>query len=118
MRWRPRNNQLAQQEGGITRGQEGSARGGNATTSFIIFRRAILAICSIDIYCATMTLHGVVVCRAATVIRSVVFGCAAMVIGGVVFFSLTATGIGGIVFRHGTLVVGIVVFRRATPLQQ
>jgi hypothetical protein len=37
-------------------------------------------------------------------------------IGSIVFFSLTAMGIHGNVFCHSTLVVGIVVFCRATPL--
>jgi hypothetical protein len=105
-----------QQEGSITRGQEGGARGGNKTTSFIIFSRTILAICGIVVYCTAMVLHGVVVCRATTAIRSIVFGCAAMVIVGIVFFSLIVMGIHGIIFCCGTLVVGIVVFRRATQL--
>ncbi len=49
-------------------------------------------------------------------IHGIVFGHAAMVIGVVDFFSLTATEILGVVFHCGTLVVGIVVFCRTTPL--
>jgi hypothetical protein len=41
-----------------------------------------------------------------------------MAIGGFIFFRLTAKVIRGVIFHCGTLVVGIIVFRRATPLQQ
>jgi hypothetical protein len=48
-------------------------------------------------------------CRAATVIRAVVFGRAAMGTGSVIF-GLTATGIRGGVACHATLALGIAVF--------
>ncbi len=76
-----------QQEGGITRGQEGSARGGNATTSFFVFCHAILAIRGVVVYCGAMVLRSVVVRRTAMSIHSVVFGCVAMAIGGVSFLA-------------------------------
>jgi hypothetical protein len=90
-----------QQEGGITRGQKGSAREGNATTSFVVFHRTTSVIHSIVIFYATMALRGVVVCHSAMAIHGIVFDKAAMSIGSVIFFGHTA----------GTLVVGIVVFR-------
>jgi hypothetical protein len=115
-RRRLRNNQPAQQEGGITRGQEGGARGGYTTTSFVLFCRATLTIHGIVLYCPAMVLSGVIVCRPAMGICGVVFSRTIMAIGGVVFFSLTAMGISGVIFRCSTWVVGIVIFHRATSL--
>jgi hypothetical protein len=92
IRQRPCNNLPAQQEGGTMRGQEGGARGGNATTSFVVFRHTTLAIRGVVIYFAAMALCGVVVCHAATVIRGIVFCCTAIAIGGVVFHSLNPRG--------------------------
>jgi hypothetical protein len=117
IRHRPCNNQPVQQEGSIMRGQEVNARGqGNASISFVVFCHATSAICSVVVYCATMALRGIIDCRTTMAIPGIIFGHIAMAIGSIGFFSLIATGIHGIVFRHSTLVVGIVVFCRATPL--
>jgi hypothetical protein len=106
-----------QQEGGITRGQEGGTRGGKTITSFVIIHRATLAIDNVVLYCAAMALHSIIVCCTAMAIRGIVFGRTTMAIGEVIFFSLTAMGIRGVVFCPGTfLVVGIIVFHCATPL--
>jgi hypothetical protein len=71
----------------------------------VVFHRATSVACEVIVCHAATALRSAIVHRATMVIRIVIFGHAAMAIGSVIY-SLTATGISGVCRAHGNNLYG------------